>query len=59
MTARTDNLMSLPLESGEAMHRFGFTGYRVLINNRKLLAGLARSAGAAPDQARTRSPPAR
>jgi histidyl-tRNA synthetase len=35
---------------GEAMHRFGFTGYRVLINNRKLLAGLARSAGAGPDE---------
>jgi histidyl-tRNA synthetase len=33
---------------GEAMHRFGFTGYRVLVNNRKLLIGLARSAGAAP-----------
>ncbi|MFL5732242.1 MAG: histidine--tRNA ligase [Chloroflexia bacterium] len=36
---------------GEAMHRLGFTGYRVVINNRKLLAGLARSAGAGPGQA--------
>src|SRR5438034_3649490 len=36
---------------GEAMERFGFTGYRVLINDRKLLAGLARSAGAGPAEA--------
>src|SRR5688572_15529706 len=36
---------------GEAMTALGFKGYHVLINNRKLLAGLARSAGVAPDQA--------
>jgi len=30
---------------GEAMTKLGFTGYRVLLNNRKLLAGMARSAG--------------
>lgn len=36
---------------GEAMQRLGFTGYRVLINNRKLLSGMARSAGVAPEQA--------
>jgi histidyl-tRNA synthetase len=35
----------------EAMERLGFTGFRVLINNRKLLAGLARSAGAASGEA--------
>jgi histidyl-tRNA synthetase len=38
---------------GEAMRKLGFTGYRVLINNRKLLAGLARSAGVPSDQAGT------
>ncbi|MEO8285339.1 MAG: histidine--tRNA ligase [Chloroflexota bacterium] len=38
---------------GEAMTTLGFTGYRVVINNRKVLAGLARSAGVAPDQAGT------
>jgi histidyl-tRNA synthetase len=38
---------------GEAMTRLGFTGYRVPINNRKLLAGMARSAGVAPEQAGT------
>lgn len=38
---------------GEAMQRLGFTGYRVLINNRKLLSGIARSAGVAPEQAGT------
>lgn len=38
---------------GEAMQRLGFTGYRVLVNNRKLLSGIARSAGVAPEQAGT------
>ncbi len=38
---------------GEAMQKLGFTGYRVLINNRKLLAGLARSAGVPSEQAGT------
>lgn len=38
---------------GEAMQRLGFTGYRVVINNRKLLAGLARGAGVSPDKAGT------
>jgi len=38
---------------GEAMTRLGFTGYRVPVNNRKLLAGIARSAGVAPEQAGT------
>ncbi|HUP28502.1 MAG TPA: HisS family protein, partial [Chloroflexia bacterium] len=38
---------------GEAMQKLGFTGYRVLINNRKLLAGLARSAGVPQEQAGT------
>ncbi len=38
---------------GEAMQRLGFIGYRVLINNRKLLSGIARSAGVAPEQAGT------
>ncbi len=38
---------------GEAMQRLGFTGYRVLINNRKLLSGIARSAGVGPEQAGT------
>src|SRR5690349_6227208 len=33
---------------GEAMTKLGFTGYRVLVNNRKLLSGLARSAGVDP-----------
>lgn len=36
---------------GGAMQKLGFTGYRVVINNRKLLAGLARSAGVAPQEA--------
>lgn len=35
----------------EAMTGLGFTGYRVLLNNRKLLSGIARSAGVAPEQA--------
>lgn len=30
---------------GEAMTKLGFTGYRLLVNNRKLLTGLARRAG--------------
>ena len=38
---------------GEAMTGLGFTGYRVLINNRKLLSGLARSAGVPSEQAGT------
>jgi histidyl-tRNA synthetase len=38
---------------GEAMKKLGFTGYRVPINNRKLLAGIARSAGVSPEQAGT------
>lgn len=38
---------------GEAMDKLGFTGYRVLINHRTLLAGLARSAGVEADQAGT------
>jgi len=38
---------------GEAMQELGFTGYRVIVNNRKLMAGLARSAGVAPEQAGT------
>jgi histidyl-tRNA synthetase len=38
---------------GEAMTRLGFTGYRAVINNRKLLAGIARSAGVQPEQAGT------
>lgn len=38
---------------GEAMDKLGFTGYRVLINHRALLAGLARSAGVEPEQAGT------
>ena len=36
---------------GEAMDKLGFTEYRVVINHRKVLAGLARSAGVAPQQA--------
>jgi histidyl-tRNA synthetase len=36
---------------GEAMQKLGFTGYRVLVNNRKLLSGMAQSAGATPDEA--------
>jgi histidyl-tRNA synthetase len=36
---------------GEAMTKLGFTGYRAVINNRKLLAGIARSAGVRPEQA--------
>ena len=35
---------------GEAMDKLGFTGYRVLINHRALLAGLARSAGVDPSR---------
>src|SRR5438552_5704309 len=38
---------------GEAMTKLGFIGYRVLLNNRKLLAGMARSAGVGPEQAGT------
>ena len=38
---------------GESMQKLGFTGYRVIVNNRKLMAGLARSAGVAPEQAGT------
>ncbi len=38
---------------GEAMQRLGFTGYRVTINNRKLLTGMARVAGVAPENAGT------
>lgn len=38
---------------GEAMTRLGFAGYLVLINNRKLLSGIARSVGVAPEQAGT------
>jgi histidyl-tRNA synthetase len=38
---------------GEAMTKLGFTGYRVVLNNRKLLAGIARSAGVDPEQAGT------
>jgi histidyl-tRNA synthetase len=37
----------------EAMEKLGFKGFRILINHRKVLAGLARSAGAAPEQAAT------
>ncbi|MGA7730288.1 MAG: histidine--tRNA ligase [Chloroflexia bacterium] len=36
---------------GKVMDRLGFKEYRVLINHRALLAGLARSAGVAPEQA--------
>lgn len=38
---------------GEAMDKLGFTGYRVLINHRAVLAGLARSAGVHEEQAGT------
>jgi histidyl-tRNA synthetase len=38
---------------GEAMTKLGFTGYRVVLNNRKLLAGIARSAGVDSEQAGT------
>lgn len=38
---------------GTAMQRLGFTGYRVLINHRKLLAGIARAAGVPQEQAGT------
>jgi histidyl-tRNA synthetase len=36
---------------GEAMQKLGFTGYRILVNNRKVLAGLARTAGVPDAQA--------
>ena len=38
---------------GEAMDKLGFTGYRVVINHRAVLAGLARSAGVHEEQAGT------
>jgi histidyl-tRNA synthetase len=38
---------------GEAMDKLGFTGYRVVINHRAVLAGLARSAGVGEEQAGT------
>ena len=38
---------------GEAMDKLGFKGYRVLINHRAVLAGLARSAGVHEEQAGT------
>ena len=38
---------------GEAMRKLGFTGYRVIVNHRKLLAGLARHAGVPPENAGT------
>ncbi len=38
---------------GEAMRKLGFTGYRVIINHRKLIAGLARNAGVSPENAGT------
>lgn len=38
---------------GKAMEKLGFTGYRVVVNNRKLLSGLGRSAGVAPEETRT------
>lgn len=38
---------------GKVMDKLGFTGYHVAINHRAVLAGLARSAGVAPDQAGT------
>ena len=38
---------------GKVMDRLGFKEYRVMINHRALLAGLARSAGVAPEQAGT------
>ena len=37
----------------DAMEKLGFTGYRVLINNRKLISGLATSAGVEPGQTST------
>jgi histidyl-tRNA synthetase len=36
---------------GKAMQKLGFTGYKVLINNRKLLTAIARSAGVGAEQA--------
>lgn len=36
---------------GEAMDKLGFGGYRVVMNHREVLAGLARTAGVAPEQA--------
>ncbi len=38
---------------GEAMQKLGFTGYRVLVNNRKLMSGLARAAGVPSGEAAT------
>jgi len=38
---------------GEAMRKLGFTGYRVLVNHRKLMSGLARHAGVPPENAGT------
>ena len=38
---------------GEAMDKLGFKGYRVLVNHRKVLSGLARHAGVAPGEAGT------
>src|SRR5207247_1940941 len=38
---------------GEGMQKLGFTGYKVLVNHRKLLSGLAMSAGASPAEAGT------
>ncbi len=35
---------------GEVMDRLGFTGYRVLINHRKLMSGLAKAAGVPPSE---------
>ncbi len=36
---------------GEVMERLGFTDYRVLINHRKLMSGLAKAAGIPPSDA--------
>lgn len=38
---------------GEVMQALGFSGYRILVNNRKVLSGLARAAGVAAEQAGT------
>lgn len=38
---------------GEAMRKLGFTGYRVLINHRKLISALARQAGVQAENAGT------
>lgn len=38
---------------GEVMEKLGFKEYRVVINHRAVLAGMARSAGVAPDKAGT------